>query len=104
MNILVINTGSSSLKFQIIKTDLEMIEQGTDAMLCKGLVERIGSQALISFEVPGKPQYKTATPIRDHKEALTYVLNWMADPKTKNSWIAFSRGYTRNWASCCSRW
>ncbi|MCE5304671.1 acetate kinase [bacterium] len=83
MNILVINTGSSSLKFQIIKTDLEMIEQGTDKMLCKGLVERIGSQALVSFEVPGKLQYKTATPIRDHKEALSFVLNWMSDPKTK---------------------
>ncbi len=83
MNILVLNTGSSSLKFQIIKTDLEMIEQGTDEMLCKGLVERIGSQALISFQVVNKPQFKTALPLKDHRAALKYALDWILNPETQ---------------------
>lgn len=83
MNILVLNTGSSSLKFQIIKTDLEMIEKGEDQTLAKGLIERIGSQALISYQVIGRPQYKSATPIKDHKQALNHALSWILDPETK---------------------
>jgi acetate kinase len=82
MNILVLNTGSSSLKFQIIKTDLEMIEKDQDQMLCKGLVERIGSQALVSFQVVGKSQFKTALPLKDHKQALRYALDWIVNPET----------------------
>jgi acetate kinase len=83
MNILVLNTGSSSLKFQIIKTDLELIEKDEDQMLCKGSVERIGSQALVSFQVTGKAQFKTAVGLRDHRAALRYALEWLADPTTK---------------------
>lgn len=82
MNILVLNTGSSSLKFQIIRTDLEMIEKGEDEMLAKGLIERIGSQALISYQVVGKGQYKSASPIKDHKQALNHCLAWIVDPST----------------------
>lgn len=82
MNILVLNTGSSSLKFQIIRTDLEMIEKGEDEMLAKGLIERIGSQALISYQVVGKGQFKSAAPIKDHKQALNHCLAWIVDPNT----------------------
>ncbi len=82
MNILVLNAGSSSLKFQIIRTDLEMIEKSQDEMLAKGLIERIGSQALISFQVVGKPQFKNAVPIRDHRDALNYALAWITNPET----------------------
>jgi len=82
MNILVINSGSSSLKFQIIRTDLEMIEKDEDQMLAKGLIERIGSQALISYQVPGKSQYKSSAPIKDHKQALNHCLAWITDPNT----------------------
>ncbi len=46
MNILVINSGSSSLKFQIIETDQKMIESSTDKIKVKGLIDRIGTQAL----------------------------------------------------------
>lgn len=83
MNILVLNTGSSSLKFQIIKTDLELIEKDQDQVLCKGTIERIGSQALVSFRVTDKPQFKTAVGLRDHRAALRYALEWLADPSTK---------------------
>jgi acetate kinase len=45
MNILVLNCGSSSVRFQLIATDLERIAENTDRRLARGYVERIGSQA-----------------------------------------------------------
>jgi len=42
MKILVLNCGSSSIKFQLIETDSELIESDTDRCIAKGGVERIG--------------------------------------------------------------
>lgn len=83
MNVLVLNCGSSSLKFQIIETDVDMINTDSDKMLAKGLIERIGSQAIISYQAEGKPAIKQVAPLRDHKAALNHVIQWMADPETK---------------------
>jgi acetate kinase len=77
MNILVLNCGSSSLKFQIIQTDLEMIEKVADKQLAKGLIERIGSQALVSLQAAGKTAVKHAAPLRDHRAALDHVIKWI---------------------------
>ena len=55
MNVLVLNTGSSSLKFQVIDTDLDAIEKNADRQLARGVIERIGSESLVSFRVEGKP-------------------------------------------------
>jgi acetate kinase len=49
MNVLVVNSGSSSLKFQVISTDLERIKQLKDDRLCRGEVEGIGGEAIITF-------------------------------------------------------
>ena len=49
MNILVLNCGSSSLKFQIISTNLEQISNNADERLAEGQVERIGGAAVITF-------------------------------------------------------
>ena len=49
MNVLVLNCGSSSLKFQIIETDFDRIEKNADLRLAKGLIERIGSQRVEGF-------------------------------------------------------
>jgi len=87
MNILVLNCGSSSLKFQIIQTDLERIEKDDDRQLAKGLVERIGSQSLVTFQVTGKPVEKHAAPLRDHRAALDHVIRWIIDPETQISGI-----------------
>jgi acetate kinase len=77
MNILVINCGSSSLKFQIIETDLELIEKYADRCLAKGLIENIGSQALITIKVENGPTLKTSAVIRDHKQAISFLINWI---------------------------
>jgi acetate kinase len=77
MNILVLNCGSSSLKFQIIETDLSLIETDADVQRAKGIIERIGSQALITFEAAGKSPIKQAVPLRDHRAALDFVVRWI---------------------------
>lgn len=83
MNILVLNCGSSSLKFQLIQTDLEAIKNDQDKMLAKGYIERIGSQAIITLQATGKPPLRTAEPIRDHKTALNYIIHWITKEDTK---------------------
>ncbi len=77
MNILVLNCGSSSLKFQIIETDLDLIDKDADKQKAKGLIERIGSQSLITMQAAGKPAHKQAAPLRDHRAALDYITRWM---------------------------
>ncbi len=81
MNILVLNTGSSSLKFQIIETDLEKIEKSEDKTLAQGLVERIGSQSVVTFKI-GDKKIKNAVPLRDHKAAIFHVTEWITNPET----------------------
>ncbi|MFP4527474.1 MAG: acetate kinase [Candidatus Kapaibacterium sp.] len=83
MNVFVLNCGSSSLKFQIIQTDLEAIEKDKDKMLAKGLIERLGSQSLITFKVEGRPAIKNAIPLRDHRAALNYVLKFITSEEAQ---------------------
>jgi acetate kinase len=77
MNILVLNCGSSSLKFQIIETDLDIIEKNEDHQKAKGLVERIGGQSLVTLQATGRPPLKLALPLRDHRVALDHVIRWI---------------------------
>jgi acetate kinase len=77
MNVLVLNCGSSSLKFQVIDTDLERIEKNTDRRLASGVLERIGSEALITLRAEGQPAVRRATPLRDHRAALDHMLGWL---------------------------
>ena len=48
MRILVLNAGSSSLKFQLIDTDAEAIAESRDRRLARGVVERIGGPAIVT--------------------------------------------------------
>lgn len=78
MNVLVLNAGSSSLKFQVIATDLERIRQDSDERLCRGSVERIGGEAIITIEKRNGPRQKATAPVRNVSGALDYVLRWLA--------------------------
>ncbi len=82
MNILVINCGSSTLKFQIIATDYELIERYEDKCLVKGIIERIGSLALISIKPFDGASFKTSAPIKDHKSAINYILKWITSEES----------------------
>ena len=78
MNVLVLNCGSSSLKFQLISTSLEQIDRNADRTLAKGHIERIGGAATLNFSIDGRPPVRSARPIRDVKAALDAVLQWIA--------------------------
>lgn len=83
MNILVLNCGSSSVKFQLIETDLELIEKNTDRQIAKGVLERIGSHSLITFQVTGFPKVRMDTSIRNHMEAIGFILRWIISSDSK---------------------
>jgi len=82
MNILVLNCGSSSVKFQIIETNLDMIETNSDVKLAGGVIERIGSQGLITLQSNGA-KVKNAKAIKDHREAIDFILRWIISPDSK---------------------
>ena len=81
MNVLVLNSGSSSLKFQMIATDLERIKLDQDVRLLRGEIERIGGEAIITLQT--KSGRKTVTaPIRDMGAALDFVIRWIASDES----------------------
>jgi len=82
MNVLVLNSGSSSLKFQVIATDLERIKQHQDQRLCRGEVERIGGEAIITFQAGDGPKRKFTAPLRDIAAALDYLVRYLASDKS----------------------
>ena len=74
MKILVVNCGSSSLKYQLINMD-------NDEVLCKGLVERIGMQnAVLTHQKPGMDKYIVEQPMETHTTAIQLVLDALVDP------------------------
>lgn len=94
MNVLVLNSGSSSLKFQLIATDAErrMDEAGQKQepqrnaeRLCRGVIERIGGEAIVTVESPESPKQKFTATLPDVKASLEYLLHWIdASGMTKN--------------------
>ena len=73
MKILVVNAGSSSLKYQLFDMD-------SGAVLAKGLCERIGIDGVITHKRPGKEDYKSEASLGDHKAAIELVLKLLCDP------------------------
>ena len=74
MNVLVLNSGSSSLKFQLIATDLERIKQNADERLCKGMVERIGGEAIVTAQIRSQPRTVFTAPLADLGAALDFLV------------------------------
>ena len=77
MNILVLNCGSSSLKFQLIATDLDRIENNDDRRVAHGTIERIGGAAPITLMAEGKIPQRSAAPIRDMRSAVETIVRWI---------------------------
>jgi acetate kinase len=76
MNVLVLNCGSSSVKFQLISTDAERMEQDADKRLAHGLVERIGGAGIVTFTAGDNTPRRFAEPIRDTRAAVEIILRW----------------------------
>jgi acetate kinase len=77
MNVLVLNCGSSSVKFQLMGTDLERIEQNSDERLAHGIIERIGGAGVITFTAQGGTPQRSAAPVRDTRAAVEMILRWI---------------------------
>jgi acetate kinase len=82
MNILVLNSGSSSLKFQLIATDREHMEKNADQRLCKGVIERIGGEAIVSAQVGAQPKTVFTAPLIDLSAALDFLVRWMVSEQS----------------------
>lgn len=72
MKILVVNAGSSSLKYQLFDMDKSEV-------LAKGLCERIGIDGVITHKRPGQADYQTNASFPDHKAAIEMVLSLLTD-------------------------
>ena len=77
MNILVLNVGSSSLKFQLVDTDGEKIASATDRRLARGQIERIGGEAIVTLSAEGHRASKESVLIRNHAGAVEHVIQWL---------------------------
>jgi acetate kinase len=82
MNVFVLNSGSSSLKFQIIATDLDRIHQHQDERVCRGEVERLGGEAIVTFQKGADAKQKFTAPLRDIPAALDYLIRYIASDRS----------------------
>lgn len=82
MNVLVLNSGSSSLKFQIIATDLEQIQEDKDDRILRGIVDGIGGEAIVKIRYRKEPEKTLTSPLRDMGAALDYLLRYIASDRS----------------------
>jgi len=82
MNVLVLNSGSSSLKFQVIATDLERIKQHQDDRICRGEVEGIGGEAIIRIRYRDQPARTLTASLRDIGSTLDYLVRYIASDRS----------------------
>ncbi len=82
MNILVVNSGSSTLKFQVIATDLERIVQDKDDRMCRGKVEGIGGEAIIRIKYRNQPTQILTEQLRDIAATLEYLIRYLASDRS----------------------
>ena len=75
MNVLVINCGSSSLKYQLINSDSESV-------IAKGLCERIGIDGRLTYQPAGGEKSVQDLPMPTHTEAIQFVIDALTNPET----------------------
>ena len=74
MKVLVINCGSSSLKYQVIDSE-------TEHVLAKGLCERIGIDGVLTYQPAGQDKIKYEAAMPAHRQAVELVLKQLTDPE-----------------------
>ena len=81
MNVLILNCGSSSVKFQVIETDAESIAGDTDRQLARGLLERWGARAKVRLQVGEQPRVTLEEPLHNPQQAIDRILRWIGSPE-----------------------
>ena len=82
MNVLVLNCGSSSVKFQLIDTDKRKIDGDADKRLARGVIERVGTLSLITLQADGKEPVREEEPLRDYRAAIDRITRWLIAPES----------------------
>ena len=83
MKVLVLNSGSSSVKYQLIETSLELIEQDSDHAIARGSVERIGtSSAVHTYRPAGRDKTSEVKEILEHRVAIAEIIHTLTNPQT----------------------
>src|SRR4051794_25986031 len=82
MNVLVLNAGSSSLKFQVISTDVERIQHDRDDRILRGEVDGVGGEAIVKIRYRQNADQTLTAPLREMGSALDYVLHYLASDKS----------------------
>lgn len=78
MRVLVLNAGSSTLKFQLIETDEAAIANSAERKLARGQIERIGGEAILTLDAGGTSE-RGAAPIRNHAAAVEHIVTWLTE-------------------------
>src|SRR2546425_12160298 len=73
MIVLVLNCGSSSVKFQLI----DYVSGHRASRIGGGKIERIGERATLTFQAEGQPAYRGGEPIANHEAAVRRVVEWV---------------------------
>jgi acetate kinase len=78
MNVLVLNAGSSTLKFQLVRTDQERMAASTDERLARGQYDRIGGETIYAISTKDGATMRGTAALRDHRAAIEHLLTWLA--------------------------
>ncbi|HYW31194.1 MAG TPA: acetate kinase [Gemmatimonas sp.] len=80
MNVLVLNAGSATLKFQVVSTDDERIASDSDVRLAQGTIERIGGEAVITVRGAESPARTLTATLRDLRAAVDWLVAHVTSP------------------------
>ena len=82
MNVLVLNVGSATLKFQVVATDADRMRDDRDVRLIRGQIERIGGESVITLRgADGSARTRTA-PLRDLRTAVEWLVAFITSPES----------------------
>lgn len=82
MNVLVLNAGSSSLKFQIIATDPDRMKAHTDERICRGEVEGTGGESVVTLQYKQQAKHKLTASLRDIPATLAYLVHFISSEQS----------------------
>ena len=82
MNVLVLNAGSATLKFQVVVTDETTIAADTDRALVRGQIERIGGESIIAIRAPDGSTRTLTASLRDVRAAVEWVVGYVTSTES----------------------
>ena len=82
MNVLVLNAGSATLKFQVVVTDTQAIATDADRALVRGQIERIGGESVITVRISDGSSRTPTAPLRDLRAAVEWLVAFVTSDES----------------------